>query len=37
VIVLGRSNDASIVVDAVGVSRQHARITVGEHGATLKI
>ena len=34
--VLGRSNDAAIVVDAVGVSRQHARIIVGEHGAVLE-
>ena len=34
--VLGRSNDAAVFVDDVGVSRHHARITVGEHAATLE-
>jgi DNA-binding winged helix-turn-helix (wHTH) protein len=34
--VLGRSNDAAIFVDDVGVSRDHARITIGEQGATLE-
>jgi DNA-binding winged helix-turn-helix (wHTH) protein len=34
--VLGRSNEAAILVDAVGVSRHHARITVGEKGALLE-
>lgn len=34
--VLGRSNDAAIYVDDVGVSRHHARITVGDHGAALE-
>ena len=34
--VLGRSNDAAIFVDAVGVSRQHARITVGDEGVILE-
>lgn len=34
--VLGRTNDAAVFVDDVGVSRHHARITIGEHGATLE-
>lgn len=34
--ILGRSNDAAVFVDDVGVSRHHARITLGEHGATLE-
>ena len=34
--VLGRSNDAAIFVDDVGVSRDHARITIDEQGATLE-
>jgi DNA-binding winged helix-turn-helix (wHTH) protein len=34
--VLGRSNDAAIFVDDVGVSRDHARITIGEQSATLE-
>jgi DNA-binding winged helix-turn-helix (wHTH) protein len=33
--VLGRSNDAAVFVDDVNVSRQHARIIVGDDGATL--
>jgi len=33
--VLGRSGDASILVDEAGVSRHHARITIGTHSATL--
>ncbi len=33
--ILGRSNDAAVFVDDVNVSRHHARITVGDHGATL--
>ena len=34
--VLGRSSDAAIFVDDVGVSRDHARITIGEGGAILE-
>jgi DNA-binding winged helix-turn-helix (wHTH) protein len=34
--VLGRSTDAAVYVDAVGVSRQHARITIRENGAVLE-
>lgn len=34
--ILGRSNDALIFVDSVGVSRHHARITIGERGAMLE-
>jgi pSer/pThr/pTyr-binding forkhead associated (FHA) protein len=34
--VLGRSSEASVFVDDTGVSRQHARITIGEHGAKLE-
>jgi len=34
--VLGRSNDVAIFVDDVGVSRHHARITIGEDGAILE-
>lgn len=34
--ILGRSGDAGIFVDDVGVSRQHARITVGDAGAILE-
>ena len=34
--VLGRSPDAAVFVDDVGVSRQHAQITIGEHDATLE-
>jgi pSer/pThr/pTyr-binding forkhead associated (FHA) protein len=34
--ILGRSNDAAIFVDDVGVSRRHARITIGLKGATLE-
>lgn len=34
--VLGRSKDAAVFVDDVGVSRQHARITIGDQGATLE-
>ena len=34
--VLGRSQDAAVFVDDVGVSRQHARITIGDEGATLE-
>jgi DNA-binding winged helix-turn-helix (wHTH) protein len=34
--VLGRSGDASIVVDEAGVSRHHARITIDAHTATLR-
>jgi DNA-binding winged helix-turn-helix (wHTH) protein len=34
--ILGRSNDASVFVDDAGVSRQHARITIDAHGATLE-
>jgi DNA-binding winged helix-turn-helix (wHTH) protein len=34
--VLGRSKEAAVFVDDVGVSRQHARITIGDEGATLE-
>lgn len=34
--ILGRSDDAAVFVDDVGVSRHHARITLGEGGATLE-
>jgi DNA-binding winged helix-turn-helix (wHTH) protein len=34
--ILGRSNDAAVFVDDVGVSRHHARITIGGNGATLE-
>ena len=34
--VLGRSNDAAVFVDDVGVSRHHARVTIGAEGATLE-
>ena len=34
--VLGRSGDASILVDEAGVSRQHARITIDADTATLR-
>jgi DNA-binding winged helix-turn-helix (wHTH) protein len=34
--ILGRSNDAAVFVDDVGVSRRHARITIGLAGATLE-
>ena len=34
--VLGRSEDASVRIDAPGVSRRHARIVVGDDGATLE-
>jgi DNA-binding winged helix-turn-helix (wHTH) protein len=34
--VLGRSQEAAVFVDDVGVSRQHARITIGDEGATLE-
>ena len=34
--VRGRSNDAAVFVDDVGVSRHHAQITIDEHGATLE-
>ncbi len=34
--VLGRSNEATVFVDDVGVSRQHARIVIGERGAVLE-
>lgn len=34
--ILGRSGDAAVFVDDVGVSRQHARITVGDQGAILE-
>lgn len=33
--VLGRSGDASILIDEAGVSRHHARITIDAHSATL--
>lgn len=33
---LGRATDASVFVDGVGVSRHHARITIGAHGARLE-
>jgi DNA-binding winged helix-turn-helix (wHTH) protein len=34
--ILGRSADAAVFVDDVGVSRHHARITVGDEGAVLE-
>ncbi|HMC76500.1 MAG TPA: FHA domain-containing protein [Vicinamibacterales bacterium] len=34
--ILGRSSDAAVFVDDVGVSRHHARITVTDEGATLE-
>ena len=34
--ILGRSKDATVFVDDSGVSRQHARITIDERGATLE-
>ncbi len=34
--VLGRSEDASVRIDAPGVSRRHARITVADDGAMLE-
>jgi DNA-binding winged helix-turn-helix (wHTH) protein len=34
--VLGRSEDASVRIDAPGVSRRHARIVVADDGATLE-
>ena len=34
--ILGRSNDAAVFVDDVGISRHHARITVASHGASLE-
>jgi pSer/pThr/pTyr-binding forkhead associated (FHA) protein len=34
--VLGRSEDASVRIDAPGVSRRHARIVVGDDGAMLE-
>lgn len=34
--ILGRSGDAAVFVDDVGVSRHHARITVGDQGAILE-
>lgn len=34
--ILGRSAEAAVFVDDVGVSRQHARITVGSEGARLE-
>jgi DNA-binding winged helix-turn-helix (wHTH) protein len=34
--ILGRSGDAAVLVDDVGVSRQHARITVSQDGAMLE-
>ena len=34
--ILGRSNEAAIFVDSVGVSRQHARITIGTDGARVE-
>jgi DNA-binding winged helix-turn-helix (wHTH) protein len=34
--ILGRSNDAVIFVDSVGVSRHHARITISEQGALIE-
>lgn len=34
--VLGRSGEASILIDEAGVSRQHARITIDAHTATLR-
>jgi pSer/pThr/pTyr-binding forkhead associated (FHA) protein len=34
--VLGRSGEASILIDEAGVSRHHARITIDAHTATLR-
>jgi DNA-binding winged helix-turn-helix (wHTH) protein len=34
--IIGRSSDAAIFVDDAGVSRHHARIAIGGHGATLE-
>jgi hypothetical protein len=34
--VLGRSTEATVFIDDTGVSRQHARITIGEHSAKLE-
>jgi DNA-binding winged helix-turn-helix (wHTH) protein len=34
--VLGRSPDAAVFVDDAGVSRQHARIVIGEQGTTVE-
>jgi pSer/pThr/pTyr-binding forkhead associated (FHA) protein len=34
--ILGRSNDAAVFVDDVGISRRHSRITIGLKGATLE-
>ena len=34
--ILGRSNEAAIFVDSIGVSRQHARISIGADGARLE-
>ena len=34
--IIGRSNEARIFVDDVGVSRQHARITIRDDGAVLE-
>jgi DNA-binding winged helix-turn-helix (wHTH) protein len=34
--ILGRSNEAAVFVDSVGVSRQHARISISAHGARLE-
>jgi len=34
--ILGRSSDATVFVDDAGVSRHHAQITIGEHGAILE-
>jgi pSer/pThr/pTyr-binding forkhead associated (FHA) protein len=34
--ILGRSSDAGVFIADAGVSRHHARITIGEHGATLE-
>ncbi len=34
--ILGRSSKATVFVDDAGVSRHHARITIGEHGAILE-
>jgi DNA-binding winged helix-turn-helix (wHTH) protein len=34
--ILGRAPDAAVLVDDVGVSRHHARITVGDEGAILE-
>ncbi|HEX3304451.1 MAG TPA: FHA domain-containing protein, partial [Thermomicrobiales bacterium] len=34
--ILGRAPDASVWIDAAGVSRQHARLVVDDHGATVE-